>query len=70
MGFICAPGNFQDKMYTLMKDLAFAHTYLDGLLCLIRCSFAEHLSDVEQVLVRLHNVNLKVNTTKSNSSKT
>ena len=70
MGFMCTPDIFQDKMSTLMEGLEYARTYLDNLLCLPRGSFTKHLSDVEQVLVRLRNTNLKVDAVKSSFGKT
>ena len=61
MGVMWDPDIFQDKMGTLMESLEFAQIYLYDLLCLSRGSFNKHLSDVEELLVRLRNTNLKVN---------
>ena len=58
---MCAPGIFQEKMFTLMKGLEYACTYLDYLLVLSRNSFEKNLQDVERVLLTFKNVGLKVN---------
>ena len=67
---MCTPDIFQEKMSTLMKVLEFTYTFVYDILCLSRGSFTENLSGVKQVLVRLHNVNLKVNTVKLRFGKT
>ena len=53
-----------------MKGLEYARTYLDDLLCLSRTDFSSHLEHVEAILVRLRNVNLKINASKSSFCKT
>ena len=61
MGVMCAPDIFQDRMYDLMAEIECARTYLDDLLVLSRGSFNEHLIDLEKVLKRLSEANLRVN---------
>ena len=63
------PDISQDKMSTLMESLAFVHTYLDDLLCLCRGIFTEILLDVDHILVRFRNANLKVNVANSSFGK-
>ena len=63
IGVIYAPGIFQDKMFTSMEGLEFSHTYLYYLI-FFRGVFTKCLSDVELVLVRLYNDNIKVNAVK------
>ena len=61
MGVMCAPDIFQDRMYDLMSEIECARAYLDDLLALSRGSFNEHLIDLEKVLKRLSEANLRVN---------
>ena len=70
MGIMCALDIFQEKMSNLIEGLEFARTYLGNLLCLSKNHFNEDLKDVEKVLIRLQDVNLKVNKSRSRFYKT
>ena len=67
---MCVPATFQNKIPTLMEGLEFARTCLDDLLCLSRGFFTKHILDVEQVLVKLSNANIKVSAAKPSLGKT
>ncbi len=65
MGIAGSPDIFQGKMSELMEDLEYVQAYLDDLLCISRSSLEDNLEKLEEVLRRLHNAGLKVNTEKS-----
>ncbi len=48
-----------------MEDLEYAQAYLDNLLCISKSSLEDHLKKLEEVLRRLCDAGLKVNTEKS-----
>jgi hypothetical protein len=52
-------------MLELMEDLAYVQSYLDDLFCISKSSLEDHLKKLEEVLRRLCDVGLKVNTEKS-----
>ena len=65
MGLCNAPDIFQEKMSELMSGLEFARAYIDDLLIITNGTFETHLKQLEQVLTRLAEANLKVNLVKS-----
>ena len=48
-----SPDLFQEKMSGLMESLEFVRTYLDDLLILTKSTFEDHLTKLQQVLIRL-----------------
>ena len=60
---------FQEKMNELMDGLENVSAYLDDCLTFTKGSFDDHLKQVEQVLERLKQANLKVNLPKSSFAK-
>ena len=64
MGLCNAPDIFQEKMSELMAGLEFARAYIDDLLIISNGDFKEHLEQLEQVLTRIAEANLKVNISK------
>jgi len=64
MGLCNGTDIFQEKMSELMDGLAFFRTCIDGLLCLTKGAFSDHLEKVELVLQRLQKAGLKANVTK------
>jgi hypothetical protein len=64
MGIAGSPDIFQSKMLEIMKSLEYVRAYLDDLLCISRSSFEDHLKKLEEVLRRLRDMGLKVNTEK------
>jgi hypothetical protein len=65
MGIAGSRDIFQSKMSEQMGSLEYAQAYLDNLLCIFRSSLEDHLEKLEEVIRRLCNVGLKVNTAKS-----
>jgi Reverse transcriptase (RNA-dependent DNA polymerase) len=65
MGIKIAPDIFQNVMSKLTQDLEYVKTYLDDLLILTNSSFADHLTKLEMVLVRLSIAGMRVNASKS-----
>jgi hypothetical protein len=65
VGIAGPPDIFQSKTLELMEDLEYVQAYLDDLLCISRSSLKDHLEKLEEVLRRLCNTDLKVNTEKS-----
>ncbi len=55
----------QGKMSEQMKSPEYVQAYLDDLLCIFRSSLEDHLEKLEEVIRRLCDVGLKVNTAKS-----
>ena len=53
-----------------MEGLELVHTSLDDVLCLSKDHFNEHLEDVEEALLQLKKLNLKVDASKSSFGKT
>jgi hypothetical protein len=64
MGIAGSPDIFQSKMLELIETLEYVRAYLDDLLCISRSSLEDHLEKLEEVLRRLRDVGLKVNTKK------
>ncbi len=48
-----------------METLDYVQAYIDDLLCITRGTLEDHLDKLEEVLRRLRNTGLKVNTAKS-----
>ncbi len=65
MGIAGSPEIFQSKMSELMEDLEYVRAYLDDLFCISRRSLEDHLKKLEEVLRRLCNTGLNVNTEQS-----
>ena len=65
MGLCNSPDIFQEKMGNLMQDLEYVRAYIDDLLVITKGDWADHLTKLEQVLVRLQEAGLKVNAKKS-----
>ncbi len=55
---------FQSEMMDLMDTLEYVQAYIDDLLCITRGSLEDHLDKLEEVLKRLRDAGLKVNTAK------
>ena len=66
MGISRAPDFFQEKMTDLMRTLEYVRTYIDDLLIITKSTFDDHLSKLQEVLCRLQNAGLRINSTKSN----
>jgi hypothetical protein len=64
MGNAGSPDIFHSKMSELMESLEYVQAYLDGLLCISRSSLEDHLKKLEEVLRRLCDTDLKVNSGK------
>jgi hypothetical protein len=64
MGVAGSQDIFQGKMSELMESLEYLRAYLDDLLCISRSSLEDHLKKLEEVLMRLCNEGLKVDTGK------
>jgi hypothetical protein len=62
MGIAGSLDIFRSKMSKLMEDLEYVQAYLDDLFCISKSSLEDHLEKLEEVLRRLCNVGLKVNT--------
>ena len=62
MGIAGSPDFFQIKKLELMESFEFVQAYIDDLLCISRNSLEDHLEKLEEVLRRLRNAGLKVNT--------
>jgi hypothetical protein len=65
LGIAGSPNIFQNKMLELMEDLEYVQAYLDDLLCISRSSLEDNLKKLEEVLRRLCDTGLKVNSEKS-----
>ena len=65
MGVCGSPDIFQERMSSLMEDLEHVRVYIDDLLTITRGSYKDHLSKLRQVLIQLHDANLKINANKS-----
>ncbi len=64
MGIAGSPDIFQSKMSELMESLEYVQAYLDDLLCISRSSLEDNLKKLKEVLRRLRDTGLKVNTEK------
>ncbi len=53
-------------MMELISTLEFVRAYIDDLLCITKGTLEDHLDELDMVLSRLHDANLKVNAHKSN----
>jgi hypothetical protein len=62
MGIAGSPDFFHAKMMELMESLEYVRAYIDDLLCISRNSLNDHLEKLEEVLRRLRDAGLKVNT--------
>ncbi len=65
MGMSGSADIFQAEMMDLMEILEYARAYIDDLLCILRGTLEDHLDKLEEVLKRLRDAGLKVNTAKS-----
>ena len=65
MGCCNAPNIFQEEMSKLMTGLEFVHLYLDGILCITKSDYSDHLIKLEEVFSHLMAANLKINAEKS-----
>ncbi len=65
MGMSGSADIFQPEMMDLMETLEYVRAYIDDLLCITRGSLEDHLDKLEEVLKRLHDAGLKVNTANS-----
>ncbi len=65
MGMSGSADIFQSEMMDLMETLEYEQAYIDDLLCITRGSLEDHLDKLEEVLKRLRNTGLKVNTAES-----
>ncbi len=65
MGFAGSADIFQAEMMDLMEALEYVRAYIDNLLAITRGTLKDHLDKLREVLRRLHEVGLKVNTVKS-----
>jgi hypothetical protein len=65
MGMSSSADIFQAEMIDLMETLEYVRAYIDDLLCITRGSLEDHLDKLEEVLKRLCDAGLKVNTAKS-----
>jgi hypothetical protein len=65
MGIVGSPDIFQSKILELMESLEYVQAYLKDLLCIFSSSLEDYLKKLEEVLMRLCNVGLKVNAEKS-----
>jgi hypothetical protein len=65
MGISGSADIFQAEMMDLMEAPEYVRAYIDDLLCITRWTLEDHLDKLEEVLKRLRDAGLKVNTTKS-----
>ena len=56
-----SPNIFQECMFELFLDLEYVQAYIDDLLVTSCSTFKEHLKWLEQVLLQISKVGLKVN---------
>ena len=64
MGLCNIPDIFQEKMYELFVGLDTVRVYIDDLLHVIKGSWTEHLSILEEMFTRLQKAGLKFNASK------
>ncbi len=65
MGFAGSVDIFQAEMMGLMEALEYVRAYIDDLLVITRWTLKDHLDKLKEVLRRLRDAGLKVNTVKS-----
>ena len=65
MGMTGLSDIFQEKMSLLMRTLECVQVYLDDLLIITKDTYKDHLSKLRQVLKKLKQAGLRVNTDKS-----
>ncbi len=65
MGFSGSADIFQAEMMDLMEALEYVRAYIDNLLVITRGTLEDHLDKLREVLRRLREAGLKVNTAKS-----
>jgi hypothetical protein len=65
MGFAGSADIFQVEMMDLMEALEYVRVYIDNLLVITRGTLEDHLDKLREVLRRLRDAGLKVNTVKS-----
>ena len=68
MGILVAAGIIQEAMGCLFLDLESVIIYIDDIIILGNSSIEDHLKDVTEVLKRLNNKGIQVNSTKSSWS--
>jgi hypothetical protein len=67
MGFAGSADIFQAEMGNLMATLEYIRAYIDNLLVITKGSLDAQIDKLKQVFIRLRNVRLKINATKSKS---
>ncbi len=65
MGMSGSEDIFQAKMIDLMEALEYVQAYIYDLLCITRWTLEDHLDKLREVLNRVHDAAIKVNTAKS-----
>ncbi len=65
MGFSGSADIFQAEMENLMATLEYIRVFIDNLLVITKGSLDDHLDKLKQVFIRLRDVGLKINATKS-----
>jgi len=65
MGYAGSADIFQAEMMDLMESLEYVRAYINDLLVITRGTLEDHLEKLGEVLRRLHEAGLKVNTAKS-----
>ncbi len=65
MGMSGSADTFQAEMLNMMEALEYVQAYIDDLLCINSGTLEDHLDQLREVLNRLRDAGLKVNTTKS-----
>ena len=64
MGMVISGDVFQAKIYDLIGDIKGVRTYIDDILCIGKNSFAQHLTQLEEIFRRFQKAGLKVNAPK------
>jgi hypothetical protein len=65
MGMTGSPDIFQEKMSSLMRTLEYLRVYLDDLLIISKDTYEDHMSKLRQVLEKLKQAGLRINSDKS-----
>ncbi len=60
IGIAGSPDIFQGKMSKKIESLEYVRAYLDDLLCITKLSLEDHLDKLEEVLMKLCNMGLKI----------
>ena len=68
MGILVAANIFQEVMGSLSLDIERVIVYIDDIIILRNSTIEEHLKDADEVLKRLSNEGMQVNSTKSSWS--